>query len=232
MISSVTTRWASPCARAGFGVRARTGLVCALTLLAMAIVTRVALACPADSDGDGICDAVDNCPAVANADQANLDGDLLGDACDDNDAELNVTRLELKHDSDRSASDVSLYRAKGDILLGPAEATLSGASGLSIHIRDALVTDVDYAWTGSECATSPSGNIRCISADKTAKLLVTKIRAPRVYKYALKVKRAALPENRAFIPPITVTLRNASIDRVGPIMDCRPNNTGLFCREY
>lgn len=213
-------------------MRAPSGFFCVLTFLVMAVVTRSAVACPADSDGDGICDAVDNCPAVANADQANLDGDLLGDACDDDDAELNVTRLELKHDSDRSASDVSLYRAKGDILLGPAEAALSGANGLSIHIWDALVTDVAYAWTGGECATSPSGNIRCISADTTARLLVTKIRAPRVYKYAVKVKRAALPENRAFIPPITVTLRNASIDRVGPIMDCRPNNTGLFCREY
>jgi hypothetical protein len=213
-------------------VRAGATYLCALTLLAMAIVTRVALACPTDSDGDGICDAVDNCPAVANADQSNLDGDLLGDACDDNDAELNVTRLELKHDSDRSASDVSLYRVKGDILLAPGESALSATNGLSIHIRDALVTDVAHAWTGGECATSPTGNIRCISADKTAKLLVTRIRAPRVYEYAVKVKRAALPENRAFVPPVEVTLSNAPVDRVGPIVDCRPNNTGLFCREY
>ena len=35
-----------------------------------------------DTDGDGVADAVDNCPAVANADQANEDGDALGDACD------------------------------------------------------------------------------------------------------------------------------------------------------
>jgi len=35
-----------------------------------------------DSDGDGIPNAVDNCPAVANADQADEDSDALGDACD------------------------------------------------------------------------------------------------------------------------------------------------------
>lgn len=35
-----------------------------------------------DSDGDGVPDAVDNCPAIANADQGNEDGDALGDACD------------------------------------------------------------------------------------------------------------------------------------------------------
>jgi Thrombospondin type 3 repeat len=35
-----------------------------------------------DRDGDGVPDAVDNCPDVKNADQANEDGDARGDACD------------------------------------------------------------------------------------------------------------------------------------------------------
>ncbi|MDQ3929526.1 MAG: PxKF domain-containing protein [Chloroflexota bacterium] len=35
-----------------------------------------------DTDGDGVADGSDNCPAVANADQADLDGDGAGDACD------------------------------------------------------------------------------------------------------------------------------------------------------
>jgi len=35
-----------------------------------------------DPDGDGIVGALDNCPAIANADQANEDGDRFGDACD------------------------------------------------------------------------------------------------------------------------------------------------------
>ena len=35
-----------------------------------------------DSDGDGIADAVDNCPKVANVDQVDSDGDEVGDLCE------------------------------------------------------------------------------------------------------------------------------------------------------
>jgi uncharacterized delta-60 repeat protein len=38
--------------------------------------------CGADSDGDGVCDALDNCDTVPNPTQANGDADTLGDSCD------------------------------------------------------------------------------------------------------------------------------------------------------
>jgi uncharacterized repeat protein (TIGR01451 family) len=41
--------------------------------------------CKTDADGDGVLDALDNCPAIANADQTDTDGDGTGDACDTDD---------------------------------------------------------------------------------------------------------------------------------------------------
>lgn len=41
----------------------------------------------ADSDGDGVSDGADNCPAVANADQADTDMDGQGDACESPDGD-------------------------------------------------------------------------------------------------------------------------------------------------
>lgn len=51
---------------------------------------------PPDVDGDGIPDASDNCPVVANTTQADFDGDFQGDACDpddDNDTALDTWDL-------------------------------------------------------------------------------------------------------------------------------------------
>ena len=45
-----------------------------------------------DSDGDGVFDAIDNCPNIANIDQADGDGDTAGDDCD---AEPTVVNLRL-----------------------------------------------------------------------------------------------------------------------------------------
>ena len=59
--------------RCGVGLRAAfTLVVCLLASAALA----------ADLDADGIDDALDNCPAIANPDQANGDLDALGDVCD------------------------------------------------------------------------------------------------------------------------------------------------------
>jgi hypothetical protein len=54
-----------------------------------------------DTDGDGVVDAADNCPDLANADQSNIDGDGKGDACDpDMDGDGHANAKERAHGTD------------------------------------------------------------------------------------------------------------------------------------
>lgn len=79
--SMTTARGSFAAAQLGDGRVVAAGGCCAL---ATAELYTPDLA-PPDADGDGVADATDNCPTVANADQANNDGDALGDACDPDD---------------------------------------------------------------------------------------------------------------------------------------------------
>jgi hypothetical protein len=51
-----------------------------------------------DADGDGVADALDNCPQTPNADQADQDGDGVGDVCDN--CRLTVNADQRDNDGD------------------------------------------------------------------------------------------------------------------------------------
>jgi len=55
-----------------------------------------------DNDGDGLCDAGDNCPNTTNENQANNDGDTYGDACDNC---PNTTNEDQANNDDDSYGD-------------------------------------------------------------------------------------------------------------------------------
>ncbi len=70
----------------------------ALITLIFAILSATNAAQATDNDGDGVLDLLDNCSAVANADQRNTDGDLYGNVCDpdfNNDGAVNFPDLAL-----------------------------------------------------------------------------------------------------------------------------------------
>ena len=58
-----------------------------------------------DSDADGVCDDIDNCPAVANADQADADGDGIGDPCDNCPGVANSDQNDIDGDGVGDACD-------------------------------------------------------------------------------------------------------------------------------
>jgi len=59
----------------------------------------------ADSDGDGVPDALDNCPLVANSTQADGDGDGVGDACDNCPVTANASQADTDGDGVGDACD-------------------------------------------------------------------------------------------------------------------------------
>ncbi|MGC6500646.1 MAG: Ig-like domain-containing protein [Henriciella sp.] len=113
-----------------------------------------------DSDGDGLPDVEDNCPAVANAAQDDFDQDGIGDACDtddDNDGVLD--------DQDAFPFDATeAYDTDGDLVgdnadafpNDPSETTDTDGDGLGDNLEAQLGTDPtaedsdDDGWTDLE----------------------------------------------------------------------------------
>ncbi len=60
-----------------------------------------------DTDGDGVCDSVDNCTGVSNPNQANTYGDARGDACEPRP----LVSCDLDTDGDVDSVDVKLITA-------------------------------------------------------------------------------------------------------------------------
>jgi hypothetical protein len=52
---------------------------------------------------------------------------------------------------------------------------------------------------------------------------------PQVYKFTITVRRVAV--NGPFDAPVTTTLKQGAVDRVGTINDCQSNQAGLSCKE-
>ncbi len=112
-------------------------------------------ACPADSglpdsDGDTVCDGLDNCPTNANASQADADGDAMGDACDDctGPAPIGKARVTVKRLNTVPGDDA--LAAKGEMAMSfpfsPALDPLT--NGVRFLLRTATATAADIMIPG------------------------------------------------------------------------------------
>lgn len=217
--------------------------------------------CPGDAandvDGDGICAGTgfqapktgdgDNCPSASNPSQSDFDGDDIGDVCDGEEAALNVTRARAKRNtSGNPAKPNGLVKVSGDMIVNlPGGDSLASPMGFAARVVDGLTLDTDAlasppSWTAAQCVvkTVPvSGVIRtitCKSADKNSTLVIRAVNpvnpaVPQVYKFTITIRRVAI--NGPFDSPVTATLEQGAIDRVGTINDCQSNSAGLSCKE-
>lgn len=104
-----------------------------------------------DSDGDGVLDPRDNCPAIANADQRDSDHDGVGDACQPT-TKLN-TQPSLQDVPVAPAISISVTPDSGSVAIGGTmtfgiSVTNSGGSAGGISVGSVLPSG--YTWTASD----------------------------------------------------------------------------------
>jgi hypothetical protein len=201
------------------------------TFVLVSVAGPSAFACPEDSDGDGHCDAADNCPSVANPTQSNLDGDGEGDACDDSDAVLDIATLQIKADTS-ATSDNAAVKVKGSVATAPPDDRFFLASGVGLRVVDGGTLDFFYGLAQGDCGLVSLGRWVCIDPDRHLKLSAKSGKStPNVYRVSISVKKLAL--TGPFAGPVTATISTDSdIDRVGTIASCKSNAsaTKLSCK--
>jgi hypothetical protein len=193
-----------------------------------------------DTDGDSVCDAEDDCPAVANTGQEDFDGDDVGNVCDDTDGVLEVVGAKLRLDTSppgkRARGKIIL---KGDFVTTDPGDVFDPSGGLLVRVQDSVGLDVSFAWAAGECVTNPRGNHKCKSLDKRLKATLRPLSSdPKVVRYRILVKEISRDVAPGpFVAPVVVTLAagpavlTSGVDRVGAIVDCQQKGFGLSCRE-
>ena len=85
-----------------------------------------------DTDGDGVCDIIDNCPLDANADQSDVDADLAGDVCDPVDGVITQPKVAL-----RTQTLAIRGQAKGLVLTTPPVSFFAVLTSVGIAMHGA-----------------------------------------------------------------------------------------------
>lgn len=121
-----------------------------------------------DTDGDGVLDANDNCPAVSNPDQADSDGDGVGDACESvtkcNDIEEVILRRDLLAPRATRPKDND-----GDGLANENDPGCQTAQGGAYDPNDH--NEGDFGSTTAECPDAVNGKLHTIKMFESGTLV-------------------------------------------------------------
>jgi N-acetylneuraminic acid mutarotase len=209
---------------------------------------------PPDSDFDGVPDATDNCPFVANTDQADGDGDGVGDVCDNCPNDFNPAQSDGDAngigdvcDSGIAAtltlSQVKLKASKtgfvnGTILVrGVLDTTSYGP------LADDLAGDFTVAVTGVGLATREKMEFvgtSCLIVGKVTRCIGTRgevadfrPQTGNLFGVTIKASYRAIPAPLTGATPAAVTLTLNDLDRRTQIGNCVVPKSGKSanCRQ-
>ena len=116
---------------------------------------------PDDGDRDGVANAVDNCPSVANPDQSDADADGIGDACDPFTSGPAVELCNGRDDDGDTLVDEDFSDLGNEVLNGVLVCSADGSSLVALCAGGFVDADGDLA-NGCEQGADPdaSGNTR------------------------------------------------------------------------
>jgi hypothetical protein len=178
-----------------------------------------------DADGDGVCNALDLCPADADPAQSDVDADGLGDACDAVDAPLDLLRAVLRRRGTRGTITV-----RGTFEARSSAEAFGAAEGIAVRVRNGGAVDEQHAWAPNDCRTSAKGRIVCVGG-KTARARFRPA-AGSVHRFRIALGRAAIAPT--FDASVGVVLTyGAHLDRAGSLAasTCKARGAQLRCRR-
>ena len=206
--------------------------------------TGASATCPADTgqpdtDGDGVCDALDNCDGAANPSQADADGDGLGDACDpctnivptgQDKVKLTLTKLLAPANDDKLSfkgffTSVPLTPTIDPVTNGMRFLIVDSTGAIPVDITipgGAYNTSTKVGWKANGSGTSwlykNSGNPTPL-INGIQKMQLKKLSSPvGKFKFGVKGKNGNYPINGANLPlvgTIVIDVPNATTGQCG-----------------